>query len=109
MRGHIQTKMIHTKPQPSLFDITMSKQEQSQFVDIQASIQNQFYPLPKNPQVNCIEPFTRGGDSTVLQIRDRCFRSKVIFLKIYFIYIIYYLYNGRITISRINGFWIRIQ
>ena len=39
----------------------MSKQEQSQFVDIQASIQNQFYPLPKNPQVNCIEPFTRGG------------------------------------------------
>lgn len=72
MRDHIQTKMIRTKPQPSLFDITMSKQQQSQFVDIQASIQNQFYPLPKHPQVNCIEPFTRGGDSTVLQIRDRC-------------------------------------
>lgn len=72
MRDHIQTKMIHTEPQPSLFDATMSKQDQSQFVDIQASIQNQFYPLPKNPQVNCIEPFTRGGDSTVLQIRDRC-------------------------------------
>lgn len=71
-RDHIQTKMIHTKRQPSLFDITMSKRDQSQFVDIQASIQNQFYPLPKHPQVNCIEPFTRGGDSTVLQIRDRC-------------------------------------
>lgn len=72
MRDQIQKVMLHTKPQPSLFDITMSKQQQSQFVDIQASIQNQFYPLPKNPQVNCIEPFTRGGDSTVLQIRDRC-------------------------------------
>lgn len=71
-RDHIQKVMLHTKPQPSLFDATMSKQDQSQFVDIQASIQNQFYPLPKHPQVNCIEPFTRGGDSTVLQIRDRC-------------------------------------
>jgi hypothetical protein len=71
-RDHIQKITLQENRQPSLFDAKMSKRVQSRFVDIQASIQNQFYPLPKNPQVNCIEPFTRGGDSSVLQIRDRC-------------------------------------
>jgi len=39
-------------------------------VDISSVNLDRFYPLMKDPQINSIEKFTRGGENTVLQILD---------------------------------------
>jgi hypothetical protein len=39
-------------------------------VDISSVNLDRFYPLMKDPQINSIEKFTRGGENTVLQTLD---------------------------------------
>jgi hypothetical protein len=39
-------------------------------VDVPSYEINRFYNLHKNPQLNCIEHFTRGGENTVLNLID---------------------------------------
>jgi hypothetical protein len=47
-----------------------SKSYRKQFIDQPAINLNRFYDLYKNPQINCIEPFIRGGHNSVLETLD---------------------------------------
>lgn len=47
-----------------------SKPYRKQFIDQPAINLNRFYELYKNPQINCIEPFIRGGHNSVLETLD---------------------------------------
>jgi hypothetical protein len=69
-RNDIQSKQIQVSEQPSYFDDKMSRKDQEHFVDFKSATMNRFFPLMKNLQLNCVEPFTRGGISSVLQDLD---------------------------------------
>ena len=58
--------------QETITDILENKYKTSNknIVDTNSYSINRFYQLHKNPQENCIEKFTRGGENTVLDLID---------------------------------------
>tara|TARA_B110001469_G_scaffold122989_1_gene134383 strand:- start:3824 stop:4246 length:423 start_codon:yes stop_codon:yes gene_type:complete len=66
----IMSKTINQRKYQSIFDIESNYKKNMGIVDIPSIGLNRFYPLMKDPQLNCIEKFERGGINTVLQDLD---------------------------------------
>lgn len=66
-------KHVKSQYKPTqLFSVQFNKSKpyRKQFIDQPAINLNRFYDLYKNPQINCIEPFIRGGHNSVLETLD---------------------------------------
>ena len=70
MRDKIQSKNVEFIKYPSYFNDIISNKDRQTYVDFKSATMNRFYPLKKNPQINCVEPFIRGGQNSVLLFLD---------------------------------------
>jgi hypothetical protein len=64
----IRHNKTHSKP-----DIILNnhiKNVKGKIVDIPSINLDRFFPLMKDPQINCLEKFVRGGENTVLKTLD---------------------------------------
>jgi hypothetical protein len=70
--NNIEKNQIVKNKETTLFDeqFNKSKKYRKEFLDQPAVDLNRFYKLYKNPQVNCVEPFIRGGNNSVLEYLD---------------------------------------
>jgi hypothetical protein len=68
--GKLIKDVKSVKDYDGYFKIKLDSKERGKYTNITATGLNRFYPLMKNPQENCIEKFTRGGENTVLNTLD---------------------------------------
>ena len=68
--GKLIKDVKSVKDYDGYFKIKLDSKERGKYTNITATGLNRFYPLMKNPQENCIEKFTKGGENTVLNTLD---------------------------------------